>query len=203
MADGQVIGKGPPLRSAAILIGVVVVVAGATWLIWVAGNGSFRESYLANLFATLIGIAVAVPIGLGIDRAAQAREANIRRMHLLRAIRNDLVSTGEDLASRTDRSAAVVPFLGTGLWEAVSTSGQIKDLQPEQIRVVGRAYDRIAVTASLERQLWDLTHDTLHGRTAITPDGVDRDVLIALSDQDRHTTAAIEYAIEQIAMGGS
>src|SRR5438094_66943 len=195
--------KAPRLLPPGAVLVVIGISAGAAIVIWIAGNGGFRESYLANLFATLIGIAVAVPIGLAIDRAVRDREAGARRARLLQVIRNDLVSIGEDLDGRSaDRSAAIVPFLGSGLWEAISTSGQIRDLEPEQIRVVGRAYDRIAVTAALERQLWDLTHDTTHGRTEITPNGVDRYVLVALADQDRHTEAAIDYALEQIGVGG-
>jgi hypothetical protein len=197
------IGSRPLLRSGAILTVAILFIAVIAWLVWYAGNSDFRVSYLGNLFATLIGIAMAVPIGLAIDRGAQALEANARRRRLLQAIRNDLVSIGEDLDSRSDRTMSVVPFLGSGLWEAVSTSGQIRDLQPEQLRIVGRAYDRIEVTATLERQLWELTHDTFQGTSAISPDGVAHDVLIAIVDQDRHTMAAIDYAIEQMAVGGS
>jgi hypothetical protein len=197
----------PPTAAVGIAVAIVVAITAA---LWVAGNGSFRESYLANLFATLIGVGVAVPLGLAIDRAFQTLEHNGRRCRLLQAIRNDLVSTGEDLDSRRPRNGTTVPFLGSGLWEAVSAAGQINDIHdPEQLRAIARAYDRIDVTRYLERQVWELTVGTVVSDPITTPLGARPPrpqvgiALGVLAEQDEHTKAAIDHALERIAVGGS
>lgn len=194
------------LSSKAILAVASVLALIAAVAIWLVAPETFRDAYLSNLLATLIGVAIAIPIGLGVDRWRQSSEEADRRIRLLVAIRNDLVSIQEDLASRVPRNQqVVVPFLGGGLWEAVSGSGQISDLtNPEQLRAIARAYDRIAVTRYLERQVWELQVATVRPDPTTAPLGVHPPrpridiAMAALVDQDRHTDAAIDYAVERI-----
>lgn len=185
---------------------VVVVAILAALVAVLAPDDTFRQGYLAGLFATLIGVAVAIPLGLAADRWRGRSEQSERRTKLVQAIRDDLVAIREDLAGRRrDRSVVTVPFLGSGLWEAVAASGKIGDIDdPIVLRSIARAYDRIGVTRYLEKQLWELTIGTVIPDPMSTPLG-DRPpaprisvARQALVDQDRHTEAAISVALEQL-----
>jgi hypothetical protein len=187
---------------------VVAVVAITLFAVaaYIAVPTADRGGYLSGLMATLIGVAIAIPLGLGADRWRQRVEQADRRRRVLRAIKSDLDSIGQELASRvSQRSSILVPFLGSGVWEAISASGQINDLDDaEQLRSIARAYDRISVTGYLERQVWELTVGTAAPNPLATPAGVRppapriATAQAALVDQDRHTQAAIVVALQRI-----
>lgn len=176
---------------------------------------SFREAFLPGLFATAIGVILALPFGLFIAQrqlAAAADEAETgdreRLGHLLDVLEEDLRSTLTELTGRMDTHQAhgLVPFLQSNLWAALVASGDVARAsgRPELLQALTNAYYRIETTAYLERRLYELwssqpTHPPIALPVELSPAKPDlRRAEGVLVDQDRHTKAAIDVALQRI-----
>lgn len=181
--------------------------------------GADRPSFDAGMLSTILGIVVGLPAALAVSVALQRLEAHSaetartqRRGELLQAVRDDLAETLAELVAtgpeyRQPRESAVAPFLGSGLWRTLQASGDVSLIGPGALLyAVSRAYDRIAVTAYLERQLWEASFaDTARVRTVPPTPTPAQELLGRVASQDRHTKAAIDVALERIAdeLGGT
>lgn len=197
-----------------LIVGLAVAaIAFAVGRFLVAALGADMPSFDAGYIATIAGIIVGVPVALGIAgaqetgrRASQASARASRAADLLRRLDADLAETLQELESqdRQPRVGSIVPFLGTGLWDVLKSTGDLALLSDLGVmRDVSRAYDRIGLTAYLERQAWELTNspDLVKGISPGVAGYVVDTALAQIRVQDEHTRAAIHVARQKIAEG--
>jgi hypothetical protein len=192
-------------RFAAVMVGVSVAAftAGrALTLALRADVGSFD----AGLVATVAGIVVGVPIAIRISleqqsqsRLEQERADEERRQALLRLIGDDLLQTLQELEGRSpDRlEYSITPFLGSGLYRTLRASGDLSLIRDARLlRAISRAYDRIDVTAYLERLSWETSMNPEARRRTHPLQTVIQEAREHVAGQDEHTHAAIDVALE-------
>jgi hypothetical protein len=174
-----------------------------------AALGADRGSFDAGMLATILGIVVGAPIAIGIslelarqERASQDEDRSQRVDALLGDIERDLSETLAELTGedRRDRDRVIAPFLGSGLWTAIQASGGAALIPgPTMLREVSRAYDRIAVTAYLERQVWELYHNPQDAMRVMPPrPPMHLAVMESIVKLDDSTMAAINVALQEI-----
>lgn len=199
----------PSKKTVLTVVGVIVIAVGA-WLIGRAATvdlGGDLAGYDAGSLATFVGIIAGVPVALLIARdqnnraaRAAAAERGTRADRMIRQIKEDLEETAEELAGRVGRSGIIAPFLGSGHWDAVKSNGDLALIDhPVVLYAITRAYDRIALTAYMERQLWEMVLDPFTGSG---PQFSQRPAEVwlrqGLIGQDEHTGAAIASALSWI-----
>lgn len=158
-----------------------LIVAGiALWsvLYFVAHIGSqgFVESAMANLFATILGVLVGLPIALEISRrqqsaaqAAAAREKSAdigsRRRKVLRLIRDELQKNIDGIMERIapifqgGKRAVFTHSLRNQLWLAFADGGELQYVDdPGLLATLAEAYHGVAYCILLEQKFFDATH---------------------------------------------
>lgn len=135
---------------------VIVLALAAIPVIYSLGHlfdKAYRDSFLGNWAATVIGVVVGIPIALELNRheiAAEARRAaeaklleeNQRRSKILGLLRAELVQDRDQLKSCQPAGAAskrtvLLPGLKDELWHAFSDGGELQWLQdPDLIDVL-------------------------------------------------------------------
>jgi hypothetical protein len=188
---------------AAVIGAAIVTVVG--FIVLAGATETPAAAFLASVLATFVGITAGLPAGLLIsdrDRSAQReherRDRDTQADGFKRQIAFDLRETRDQLLVpiRQPRRQGVTPFLGTGLWNAVKASAAVRLLDdPAQLYAVSRAYDRIALTAYLERMVWELMHNPTARLATDPPQTLIRDAIARVEEQDGHTKAAIEHAL--------
>jgi hypothetical protein len=174
-----------------------------------ATNRVNSTEFLLGLLATFAGVIAGVPVALALAegdriaaRAAEKVREDDRRDDVLRLIHTDLCETLQQLLGldRQSRQEVVAPFLGSGLWSALASSGELALLagDPKLLRDVSRAYDRIALTSYLEQQLWETFYSPEARRRTHPPSTLLQEVSANVAEQDEHTKAAIDVAIGRI-----
>lgn len=137
---------------------------------------SFQEGTMGNLFATILGLVVGVPIALEINRRQQEAEHAIilarseqegkqRKTKVLSLIRSELKSNKRDLIFRAKDVAAGgkrqvhVNTLRDEMWSAFSDGGELHYVNsPELLALIAGAYYEIRTTIHLERRFMDAIH---------------------------------------------
>ena len=140
------------------------------------GSSSFQEGAMGNLFATIIGVVVGIPIALEISRRQQAAEharntermeqEELQRKHkVLSLLRSELLSNKSDLLDRSKDVASggkrevLVNTLRDEMWAAFSDGGELHFVNnPELLALIAVAYYEIRTTIHLERQFMDAIH---------------------------------------------
>jgi hypothetical protein len=197
---------------AGLVLFMVVAVAGWALGRWLTATlGADVASFDAGMIATVCGIVVGIPAAVGIslglrrlEQDAATRADRQKYTALLRTIDQDLGDVLDDLLEegpngRGRRDIPVAPFLGSGLWEALRSSGQVERIRdPFLLRVIARAYDRIGVTGYLERLAWELDMNPMSRALTGTPTILE-EAMVRVASQDGYTRMAIDHAREQIA----
>lgn len=185
-----------------LLLPVAAFAAGRAITAWL---GADVASYDAGAVATFIGILVGAPLAVRIAlhqqanaRTDQKRADDERRSALLALIGDDLLDTLADLESRMPRrDRSVTPFLGSGLYPMLQASGEMSLIRDaELLRAISWAYDRIGVTAYLERQSWETEMNPLSRRHTEPPQTIIEEARRYVANQDEHTHAAIGIALQ-------
>jgi hypothetical protein len=186
---------------AAVIVAAAIVVLGNGAL---TAMGEPVSPLFSGLLATFAGIVAGIPAALALaeeDRAASIRRAEDdraeRRNRVLRQIWEDLQDAKNLLlaSDRHRREGGVAPFLGLGLWDALKAAGGVSLIEDaDVVREVSRAYDRIALTAYLERVHWELLYNPVAHMGMDPPLRLIPAVLKQVEGQDEHTRAAIEHA---------
>ncbi len=192
----------------AVAVVFVTIAAAVAGYAVTTGTGANGADFLSGYIATVAGIVVGLPVALAIagwqernGQAAATQGRRERRTELMNILQRDLQDTlGELLGpDRQPRGHVVAPFLGSGLWETLRSSGTLGLIRDAHLlRQVSRAYDRIALTAYLERQAWELY---VEGRAVIVSPGAQTPLESAVARialQDGHTKAAIDEALARI-----
>lgn len=170
--------------------------------------GADVASFDAGLLATVAGIVVGVPIAvrLALDQQETARREaaasdSERREALLDLIARDLREAQHELEARKPGrlARAVAPPLGSGLLSTLQASGDLRLIRdPDVLTAISRAYDRIGVTAYLERQAWETFTNPEARRATSPPQTIIQDTLAYVAGQDEHTQAAINAALSRM-----
>jgi hypothetical protein len=191
---------GPVCAFIALAVGMIGHEAARLYGADLAG---FDAGYIATVAGIVVGAPIAVRIAL--DQQANAKAAaeqleSERRSTTLGLIADDLYETQVELRERTaDRSRAVAPFLGSGLYATLQASGDLRLIaDPALVQAISRAYDRIGVTGYLERRAWETANNPQARRATSPPQTLIADSLRHVSGQDRHTDAAIDVALMQL-----
>jgi len=134
------------------------------------------DGFLGNLFATLIGIVVGIPIALAINRKQQRtieskaeeqryRDEAERKKKILNLVKTELEFNKNSLIDRqsqehqTEQRTVLLPPLKDELWRAFSDGGElqwIKDL--DLLDKIASAYHQIRTTIFLEQKYFDVIH---------------------------------------------
>lgn len=184
---------------------VLLVVTFALGRRFTVALGAEVPAFDVGTLATIAGIALGAPIAVVIameqTRAAREeseRERRKRHEELLRIIQGDLQDARTEVARRrASRELVVAPFLGGGLWRALQASGEVGLIRnPRTLRAIARAYDRISLTAYLERQAWETFHNPVARMATDPPQDLIQRTADNVGRQDEHTLAAIDDALE-------
>jgi len=122
---------------------IVALILFAAWLSFqLVAQSSFRDSFLGNLFATVIGVIVGIPIALEINRIQQevqekgeqerqTREKLSHKTRVLTLIKRELEYNRELLlyvVERQDEHPQLVTHLGlkNDTWNSFSDSGELQ-----------------------------------------------------------------------------
>lgn len=193
-----------PLGLAALALSLVLVVFLAGRLASAALSAdvrSFDAGYLATVAGIVVGVPIAVAVALWQQRMAQDEDRDaeeIRRSTVLQLIADDLKDARAEILVRIpDRSLqSVAPFLGSGLYPTLQASGDLQLIRdPLVLRVISRAYDRIAVTAYLEQQAWETFHNPQAHLATSPPQMLIQRTRAHVASQDIHSKAAIDVAL--------
>jgi hypothetical protein len=139
-------------------------------------SASFAESAMGNLFATILGVLVGVPIALEISRRQQDavhvvatterrdRDAERKRV-LLTLLRSELVSNRDDVVTRREpvdsggKRVVTTQSLKDQLWSAFSDGGELQYVNnPGLLAALANAYHQIRHCIMLERRVLDAVH---------------------------------------------
>ena len=178
------------------------------------GSLSFQEGAMGNLFATILGVVVGIPIALEINRrqrleehAASAsrlqREEAKRKHKVLSLLRTELLSNKEDVLVRRKpietggKRTVQSGFLRDVMWAAFSDGGELHFVNnPEVLASIASAYHEIRATVFLERGFVDAA---FYPGMRINQNKSSEDrYLEALTATDADLLAAIERAMNAI-----
>jgi hypothetical protein len=133
----------------------------------------FLDSTMGNLFATIVGVGVGIPIALEINRYQQAsqdkaaqeertRVANERKKRVLEMIRKELHLTKDDLLDRGNKIATggqrhvrLYP-LRDNLWVAFLNGGELRYINnPDLLASITEAYFAVRASNAIEKLIID------------------------------------------------
>lgn len=190
---------------AAVAAFALAITASVIAIGYLAGSGSFREAFLAEVGGTVIGALLGFLIATAIFLYERHREAldaagkeSQRRRDVLTVVRLELEDLRNDVLARTTdgERSVMVPPLTSDVWQAVSASGDLQVIKdPQLLRWMARAHRYIGQTRSLEDAFvaWE-------ARIIASPNPY----IDVLARSDSSTAAAIDTALAAIknAMAG-
>lgn len=157
-----------------------IVVGVALWSIWYfivhIQSQPFVESATDNLFATILGVLVGLPIALEINQRQQAAseyaaakdrkdERNSRRRKVLKLLQEELQRNLDGVAERLapialdEKRAVFTHSLRNQLWLAFADGGELHCVDnPLLLARLADAYHEIAYCILLEHKYFDAVH---------------------------------------------
>lgn len=135
----------------------------------------FRDNSFGNLFATMVGVIVGIPIALEINRRQQKakdeKEENIRRQEefirmvkILKLINIELefnlLALKQRQPDKEDGNRKVFAnSLKEELWKAFSDGGELHYIDdPQLLDIIATAYYNIRIVIYLEKKYFEATH---------------------------------------------
>ena len=133
---------------------------------------AFRDSFLGNFCATMIGIIAGIPIALSLDRRQQAEAQKIekqkieserldREKRILELIKNELIYNKELLEYIIEKqveSPGIVTYAGLkkDLWNTLSAGGDLQSIRDlDLLDGISNAYYYIGRIIFLEEKFFD------------------------------------------------
>jgi hypothetical protein len=177
-------------------------------------DSQFLDNAMGNWFATMVGVAVGIPIALEINRRQQAAQENkerevqeqeetVHKAKILKLVGKELEYNRVALLARQPNKESEaqrkvsVNRLKDELWNAFSDGGElqwVKDL--ELLDYVSTAYYHIRTIIYLEERYFEATHfPGLQARQEKYPKDY---ILEYLTQTDSAVIASIEKALEEI-----
>ena len=135
---------------------------------------SYRDSFLGNWAATVIGVIFGVPIALELNRRHEAakalqaeaekrREESERRKRILGLLHKEISYNKKELRKRAEithgERLILMPGLKDGLWRAFSAGGELRWVRdPDLLDAISNAYYYVKVLIYLENQFFEAAH---------------------------------------------
>jgi hypothetical protein len=138
-------------------------------------NGQFRDDFISNLAATVVGLLVGIPVALELNRRQQAsqevradeanaKEIAVRKKRILQLLRNELDIDRQLILHRKGTGSGgqrgvSLPGLKDEVWNAFSDGGELQWLQsPDLLDSIATAYHSIRSIIYLEQRYFEATH---------------------------------------------
>ncbi|HXV81316.1 MAG TPA: hypothetical protein VEG60_15670 [Candidatus Binatia bacterium] len=134
----------------------------------------YRDSFLGNWAATVIGVIFGVPIALELNRrqvaakklraeAEKRREESKRRKRILGLLHKEISYNKKELTKRAETTPGerliLMPGLKDGLWRAFSAGGELRWVRdPDLLDSVSNAYYYVKALIYLENQFFEAAH---------------------------------------------
>lgn len=175
---------------------------------------TFLEGAMGNLFATLLGVLIAIPIALqvaaieqrGSEQAAQraaSAHARSRKQSMLAQLRRELASATAQvnecrIPMKTGGQRDIITNpLRYELWAAYSDSGDLQYVDnPDLLASLAEAFHRVKATARMERLLVEMVH--FPGLRMANSRSLDKTILEYITNDDPHLLATIDRTIKAI-----
>ncbi|MEW5988897.1 MAG: hypothetical protein AB1791_19915 [Chloroflexota bacterium] len=163
-------------------------------------DGQFLNSFLSDLWATMAGVIVGIPVALFIghlqqkalenaDSRRQIREAEERTARILRLVRAELAYNLNPVGGNVK--------LKDEMWQTLSDGGELKYIETlELLDTISTAYYHIRVASILRQKFYEADHNPTmpSGPVKAARDRILQDV----SEQEDSLRRAIEEALKQI-----
>lgn len=134
---------------------------------WVLTRGldladQFWLGTMANLLATVVGVAVGIPAGLWVDRVVEANRQKLQKRHIGRILRDELdQALDHDLLKDPLKPQVSPVYIDKGAWEAASSSGDSNSIQDtELLGRIHNAYHRIDSLNEWLSRFYDASYGT-------------------------------------------
>ena len=138
-------------------------------------DAQFRDDFISNLAATVIGLLVGIPVALELNRRQQAseearaeqtraKEISARKARILQLLRNELDINRQLILHRkgsgpSGKRAVLLPGLKDEVWRAFSDGGELQWLQsPDLLDSIATAYHSVRSIIYLEERYFEATH---------------------------------------------
>ena len=196
----------------------LVVVAIATWsfvyFIQHFRSTGFQEGAMGNLFATILGVVVGIPIALEISRRQQEaqylaskvereEEETKRKRRVLTLLRTELEQNRGDIQVKRNpmesggKREVHTNSLRDEMWAAFSDGGELQHVNsPEVLAAISNAYYEIRASIHLERSFMNAIH--FPGMRIAQEKYPQDHFLDYLTSTDPQVVAAISQAIAKI-----
>ena len=158
-----------------LIVGVIALWSVLYFVAHLESQG-FVESSMGNLFATILGVLVGLPIALEVSRRQQAAaqvaaaldksaKVAVRRHKVLTLLREEVRKNLDGLAERVaplaqgGKRLVFSHSLRNQLWLAFSDGGELQYVDdPGLLAKIAEAYHEIAYCIFLEHKYFDATH---------------------------------------------
>jgi len=138
----------------------VIVVVSVVGLLIVAFmtdyDSSLRKDFVSNSLATLLGVAVGIPVGLWVAESQDRRAEAERRNKVLGLLRGELLVTIGSLsgwgkhAPKPLEASAFSEFLRDDRWAAFADGGQLQCIRdPDLLAAISDAYTTVRMVKSI------------------------------------------------------
>lgn len=177
-------------------------------------SANFQEGAMGNLFATILGIAVGIPIAMEVNRwqqsaqnasslTAKIEEELKRKTKVLSLIKSELHKNLDDVLARRQqiaaggkRTVAAIP-LRDELWSSFSDGGELQHVNnPDVLSSIASAYHHIRTTIYLEKEFLTAVH---YPGMQIKSDKYPHEHILGyLTGTDNDLILEVTHAIEKI-----
>jgi len=168
------------MKRVGYILAIIVLLALGTipvaYAFWRINDIQFRDSFMGNWFATMIGVMVGIPIALEINRrqrkvqertekVVREREQLARTAKILKLVKKELTHNREALVGRqqtedgTSQRVVSTNRLKDELWNAFSDGGELQWITDlELLDSISAAYHHIRTVIYLEERYFEATH---------------------------------------------
>lgn len=196
----------------------LAVAAIAAWSLWYFvqhfPSATFQEGAMGNLFATILGVVVGIPIALEISRRQQNAQIQVaefdrheeetkRKRKVLTLLRGELLQNWEDIQAKRKpieiggKRQVRTNSLRDEMWAAFSDGGELQHVNsPEVLAAISNAYYEIRTSIHLERSYMSAVH--FPGMRVAQEKYPQDHFLEYLTSTDPQVLATIEQAIARI-----
>lgn len=203
-----------PIRVCLWVILSVVALWATGFFIDHYSSATFLDGAMGNLFATLLGVVVGIPIALELSRYqqtsalasakhAEAAEGVNRKRSVLTHLRKELVSNRDQVLecrqplSKSEKRSVLTNPLRYELWTVFSDSGELRYIDnPDLLAALAQAFHEVKATAQMERLLLEVSH--FPGIRMQGSRHIDENLIEYITNDDPHLLQSIENALARI-----
>ena len=160
-------------------------------------DSSLRKDFVSNSLATLLGVAVGVPVGFWVAEHQERRAEAERRNKVLGLLRGELIVTIGTLsgwgkhAPKPIEASAFSEFLRDDRWAAFADGGELECIrEPELLASISDAYTTVRMVKSIADKYFNIVSFGSPGSpglglTEYLRDMLERGIQEALADVDK------------------